>query len=192
MEAATVGGGASGRVACCAWGAELRLLRRTLTLLLPGLCALVLVGARSADAATIVSMWDVPTITALEPWSDPANWDPTGVPNNGGGDDYVVTIRTLNPAQSSLTPEAILVDVPVTVTDLDIESATLHLEQDMNVTGQRGIVGHNRFVANNAIMSNVYVRHDPVVIAKDRLALVLRRAAAYRAKLTNGVAITNR
>ena len=60
----------------------------------------------------------------------------------------------------------------------------------MHMTGERRAVRHDGFVADDAVVGDVYVSHDPVVIAYDRHALVLSRTATDRYELVDRIAIT--
>ena len=54
-----------------------------------------------------------------------------------------------------------------------------------------GTVGKNSVIANLAIMCQVHISHDPVVISELGDAGVARRANVEGAKLSDGVAIAN-
>ncbi len=56
---------------------------------------------------------------------------------------------------------------------------------------QIGGVGKDGVRADHAVMGNVHVGHDPVVVADAGEALVLSRAAVDRDALTKGVAIAD-
>jgi hypothetical protein len=61
----------------------------------------------------------------------------------------------------------------------------------MHMSGQLGTVGKNGVVANLAIVCQMNIGHDPIVIAHLRHTLIARRANVEGAKLSNGVAIAN-
>jgi PEP-CTERM motif len=61
-------------------------LRLLPVLLVP---ALLLCGGGSASAAVITSFW----IDGNSNWNNPANWNPTQVPNNNGTDQFVAVIN---------------------------------------------------------------------------------------------------
>src|SRR6056300_881034 len=56
---------------------------------------------------------------------------------------------------------------------------------------QRGIVCKDGLVTNTAIMGDVYIGHDPVIITKRRNALILNRAPVDGYKFTNAITVTN-
>ncbi len=59
----------------------------------------------------------------------------------------------------------------------------------MDVARELSAVGKNGVAADRAIVRQVYVSHDPVVIAKPGNARVLRRTRVERTKLPYGVAV---
>jgi hypothetical protein len=59
------------------------------------------------------------------------------------------------------------------------------------MTAQLHAIGENRVVSYLTVVSHVNVCHDPVVAADARYASVLGGSAVERAKLANGVVITN-
>jgi hypothetical protein len=61
----------------------------------------------------------------------------------------------------------------------------------MHVTRNLRIARKNRVVANLAIVRNVHISHDPIVITQLRNAIVLRRTGVNRSELANGIAITD-
>ena len=61
----------------------------------------------------------------------------------------------------------------------------------MHVSGERRVVCHDRLAANDTVMRDVHIGHDPVVVTDDRIADVLGRAAAERAKLADRVAVAD-
>ena len=60
---------------------------------------------------------------------------------------------------------------------------------DMHMAGQRSVVRHNGFVTDNTVVGDVHVGHNPVLVADNRLALVLRGAAADRAEFANRISV---
>jgi len=62
---------------------------------------------------------------------------------------------------------------------------------DMHMACQGRIVGHDRLITNDAIVGNMHIRHDPVVITQNGLTFVLRRTATNRAVFANRVSITD-
>ena len=62
---------------------------------------------------------------------------------------------------------------------------------DHHMTGQRGIVGEGYLVADLAIVRDMHVGHDPVVVANRGHAAILHRAQVKGAKLANGVAVAD-
>ena len=60
---------------------------------------------------------------------------------------------------------------------------------DMNVTGQGRIIGEDSVAADMAIVRNVHIGHDPVVITYRRLTIALHCAATDCAKLANRIAV---
>jgi hypothetical protein len=71
------------------------------------------------------------------------------------------------------------------------KSCTYHPVTHMNMTGERRVIRHDGFVANYAVMRDMTVGHDQVVVAQNRLAGVLYRSTADRTKLANRVPITD-
>ncbi len=61
----------------------------------------------------------------------------------------------------------------------------------MHVPGQLRVVGKNGVVADLAVMRQVHISHDPVVIAHARHTCIARRTYVEGAKLADGIAITN-
>ena len=61
----------------------------------------------------------------------------------------------------------------------------------MNMTSLLRAVGKDSVVAHHAVMCQMHVSHDPVVVTNLGHARVSRRADIEGAKLTNGVAVTN-
>ena len=62
---------------------------------------------------------------------------------------------------------------------------------DLHVTGQRAVVSHYRVIPNLAVVSDVHVGHNPVVVCNFGDATVLCRSTINRAKFTYGVVISN-
>jgi hypothetical protein len=60
---------------------------------------------------------------------------------------------------------------------------------DRDVAGQGSIIGKNGVTANLAIVSNVHVGHDPVVVADPGYAAILHRAATEGAVFTDHIVI---
>ena len=61
----------------------------------------------------------------------------------------------------------------------------MHMTCDLRVTRE------NRIVTNLAIMRNVHISHDPIVITNAGDALILRCTRMNSSELTNRIAITN-
>ena len=59
------------------------------------------------------------------------------------------------------------------------------------MTRNRGVVGEDRMVAHDAIMSDMGIGHDPVVVADERDARILDRPAIDRRVLANRIAIAD-
>jgi len=81
-------------------------------------------------------------------------------------------------------------------TDLDklmhaSKSTQNHPVTDLNMPGQLGTVRDDDVVAQNAVMRNMNISHDPVVAAYLCDALITRRTNVDGAKLANGVAVAN-
>ena len=57
---------------------------------------------------------------------------------------------------------------------------------------KRCVVCHNGLITNDAIVRDMAIGHDPVIVTDDRLTDVLGRATADRAELTNRIAIADR
>ena len=62
---------------------------------------------------------------------------------------------------------------------------------DMNVARECRVVRHDRVAADDAIVRDMHVSHDPVVITDDRFTLILHGAAADRAKLANRISFAD-
>src|SRR4051812_36247233 len=62
---------------------------------------------------------------------------------------------------------------------------------DAHMTRELRIIREDRVVADLAVVREMHVRHDPVVVAEPRNAGVLYGAAIERAKFANGVAIAD-
>ena len=62
---------------------------------------------------------------------------------------------------------------------------------DRDVAGELACVGEDGVVADLAVVREVHVGHDPVVVAQARHAGVLRRAAVDRDVLADGVAVAD-
>src|SRR5882672_5132854 len=62
---------------------------------------------------------------------------------------------------------------------------------DLDVTGKRRHIGKDRVVADPAVVRDMHVGHDPVVVADARDARVLHGAAAESAVLADGVAVAD-
>jgi len=58
-----------------------------------------------------------------------------------------------------------------------------------HVTTQGRAIGENRVVADDAVMRNVHISHQPVVIADSGQTLLLCRAPVDRTEFANGVVI---
>ncbi len=61
---------------------------------------------------------------------------------------------------------------------------------DGHVAGERGVVGHDDAVPDLAIMGDVYVSHDPIVVADTGDATAMLGAAIEGAILSYRVAVT--
>lgn len=70
------------------------------------------------------------------------------------------------------------------------EPAKYRIVSHADMSGQGSVVRKNGFITNLAVMCNMHIGHDPVVITQDGLALTLNRAATDRAEFTNRIAIT--
>lgn len=95
--------------------------------------AMAPVTARAADAA-----WTDPTSGN---WTDPARWTPAVVPNDGAplpADTYAVTIAAAGPG---LSPYAVTVSDPITVTSAKLNSpdATLEVTSGGSLTATNGL-----------------------------------------------------
>lgn len=64
-----------------------------------------------------------------------------------------------------------------------------HPIPDVNVAGQRCVVGQNGLIADYTVMRDMTIGHDPVVVTECCFAGILRRASANRAKLSNRVPV---
>src|SRR6185312_7909157 len=62
---------------------------------------------------------------------------------------------------------------------------------DLNVAAERCAVGEHEVAADHAVVGDVRIRHEEIVVADRRDALVVRRAAVDRARLTEDVAVTD-
>ena len=62
---------------------------------------------------------------------------------------------------------------------------------DMNMSGQLCTVGENRVVADLAIMRQMDVSHDPVVVTQTGDSFVLNRSQVEGTEFANGVAIAD-
>ena len=62
---------------------------------------------------------------------------------------------------------------------------------DLHMSGQAGVVGHDDVVPQHAVMGDVHIGHDPVVVADARDAGVLDGAAIDGAKFTDGVVVAD-
>ena len=71
------------------------------------------------------------------------------------------------------------------------QAAEDHPITQMHVAAERRVVGENRAVGDLAIMRNVHVGHDPVVVADTRHANVLRGAEVEGAELADRVALAD-
>ncbi len=71
------------------------------------------------------------------------------------------------------------------------EAAADNPVADMNMAGQRRVVGHDRVAADDAVVRDVHVGHDPVVVTHDRFTPVLGRAAAERAEFADRIAVAD-
>jgi len=70
--------------------------------------------------------------------------------------------------------------------------AQFTIHTNMHMPGNRGIVRKNRMAADHAVVRDVAIGHDPVVIADAGNALILGRAAVNRDALADCVAIADR
>ena len=61
----------------------------------------------------------------------------------------------------------------------------------MHMAGELGIVGKDRVIPHHAVMREVNVSHDPVVVTHAGDASIAGRANVESAKLTDVVSITN-
>ena len=59
------------------------------------------------------------------------------------------------------------------------------------MTGERCVIRHDGFVTNYAVMRDVTVSHDPVIVANNRLTDILGRAATDSTKFANRIPITD-
>ena len=66
-----------------------------------------------------------------------------------------------------------------------------HPITNMHMTRKRCAIRHDGFAANDAVVRNVHIGHDPVVITDNRDAFVLGRAATNRDKFMDGISIAN-
>ena len=62
---------------------------------------------------------------------------------------------------------------------------------DLHMARQGGVVGHGDLVAQGAVVRNVHVGHDPVVVADTGHAGILDGAQVEGAELTDGVAVAD-
>jgi hypothetical protein len=62
---------------------------------------------------------------------------------------------------------------------------------NMNMTSNLRVARKNSVVANLAIVCNMHICHDPIVITQPRNAIVLRRTSVNGGELSNGIAITD-
>ena len=62
----------------------------------------------------------------------------------------------------------------------------------VHVPGQGRVVGHDCLAANDAVVRDMHVRHNPVVVTENRLTLVLGGTAADRAKFADRIPVTDR
>ena len=62
---------------------------------------------------------------------------------------------------------------------------------DMYMTRQLGVIGKNCTVADLAIMCDMHIGHDPVIVAHARNARVLRRPQIESTELADGIAIAD-
>ena len=62
---------------------------------------------------------------------------------------------------------------------------------DLHVTGEQGVVGDDAVVRDDCIVSDVAAGHDQIVIAEDRDAVLLGRAAVDGCAFAKSVAISN-
>jgi hypothetical protein len=61
----------------------------------------------------------------------------------------------------------------------------------VHVPGKCHIVGHDCLVADDAVVRDMHISHDPVVVADYRIAEVLHGATADRRELANRIAIAD-
>ena len=71
----------------------------------------------------------------------------------------------------------------------DRETAQDRVVPDADVAGKLCVVGEDRIVANLAVVREVHVGHDPVVVAQAGDGGILRGSAIERAELSDGVAV---
>ena len=66
-----------------------------------------------------------------------------------------------------------------------------HVIMDINMSGQRRIVRQNGMAADVAVMRNVAISHDPVVVSERRSTATMRRASVDTAVLADDVSVAN-
>src|SRR3569623_75588 len=71
------------------------------------------------------------------------------------------------------------------------EAAKDHVILDHHMAGQRGIIGEDGVVADQAIVREVHVRHDPIVVADPGDAAALFGAAIEGAEFADDVAVAD-
>jgi hypothetical protein len=60
-----------------------------------------------------------------------------------------------------------------------------------NMAGQGGVIGENRVVADDTIMRDMHISHDPIIVADTGNPGILNRAGVKRAKFANDIVIAN-
>jgi len=71
------------------------------------------------------------------------------------------------------------------------QAAHVHPVAELDVAGQSCAIGHDDVVAQHAVMRDMRVRHEEVVAADARDALIVRGAAVYGAELAEYVLIAD-
>ena len=62
---------------------------------------------------------------------------------------------------------------------------------NINVASKRAIVGHDSVIANGAIMRDMHVSHNPVIVADFGHAFILNGATIKGAEFANGIIVAN-
>ncbi len=60
-----------------------------------------------------------------------------------------------------------------------------------DMPGQSDRICHYGVIPNDAVMGNMHIRHDPIVVTDTGYATTLGRATIDRDKLTNGIIVAN-